>query len=120
MLSDRPHSSTSLRRGSGSSTSTSGSARGRWTSAPARVAPASAPRVPAAGAVAPPKRGLGEAVVAFRHRNFTLFWTGALVSNIGTWMQNITVPFALLYVMHTGPAWVGFATVSLLLPGVLL
>jgi MFS family permease len=83
------------------------------------AAPVSAPRVPAAGLTAPPKRGLREAVIAFRHRNFTLFWTGALVSNIGTWMQNITVPFALLYVMHTGPAWVGVATVSLLLPGVL-
>ena len=47
----------------------------------------------------PPKRGLREAVVAFRNRNFTLFWSGALISNIGTWMQNITVPFALL--VHT-------------------
>lgn len=25
---------------------------------------------------------------SFRHRDFTLFWSGALVSNTGTWMQN--------------------------------
>lgn len=25
---------------------------------------------------------------AFRHRGYTLFWSGALVSNVGTWMQN--------------------------------
>src|SRR5438046_3709858 len=83
------------------------------------AAPVSAPRVPAAGLTTPPKRGLGEAVVAFRHRNFTLFWTGALISNIGTWMQNVTVPYALLYIMHTGPAWVGVATVSQFLPGLI-
>ena len=25
---------------------------------------------------------------SFRHRDFTLFWSGALVSNVGSWMQN--------------------------------
>jgi MFS family permease len=25
---------------------------------------------------------------SFRHRDYTLFWSGAFVSNIGTWMQN--------------------------------
>ena len=35
------------------------------------------------------------------HRNFALFWTGALVSNAGTWMQNVTVPFVLLELTHS-------------------
>ena len=26
---------------------------------------------------------------ALRHRNFTLLWSGLLVSNVGTWMQNV-------------------------------
>ncbi len=30
-----------------------------------------------------------------RHRDFAVFWSAALLSNIGTWMQMITVPFAL-------------------------
>ena len=69
---------------------------------------------------APAQRGLRGAVVAFRYRDFRLFWTGALISNIGTWMQNLTVPYALLYVMHTSAVWVGIATISQFLPGVIL
>src|SRR5438477_3293545 len=68
----------------------------------------------------PKERGLRHAVIAFHHRNFTLFWTGALISNIGTWMQNLTVPYALLYVMKTSAVWVGIATVSQFMPGVIL
>ena len=37
--------------------------------------------------------GLRAAVAAFRYRNFALFWTGALVSNTGGWVQNVTVPY---------------------------
>ena len=28
---------------------------------------------------------------SFRYRDFTLFWSGALVSNVGTWMQNAAI-----------------------------
>jgi MFS family permease len=66
-----------------------------------------------------PQRGLLQAVVAFRHRDFALFWTGALLSNIGTWMQNITVPYV-LYRQTGSASWVGFAAFMQFIPGVLL
>lgn len=66
-----------------------------------------------------PRRGLRQAVVAFRHREYTLFWTGALVSNIGTWMQNVTVPYVLFKI--TGNAsWVGIAAFVQLFPTVVV
>lgn len=40
-----------------------------------------------------PERGLRVAVRALKHRDFALFWSSALVSSIGTWVQNTTVPF---------------------------
>src|SRR4051795_3652591 len=73
-------------------------------------------------AASPPHagRGLRQAGAALRHRNFALFWTGALISNIGTWMQNVTVPYVLLYVVHAPPVWVGVAAVGQFIPGVIL
>lgn len=63
--------------------------------------------------------GLRQAVVAFRYRNFRLFWIGALLSSTGTWVQWITVPFVVLEL--TGSAtWVGFTGFVQLLPGVLV
>ncbi|MEA3019588.1 MAG: hypothetical protein QOI47_1112, partial [Actinomycetota bacterium] len=40
-----------------------------------------------------PERGLRVAVRALKHRDFALFWSAALISNVGTWVQNTTVPF---------------------------
>jgi MFS family permease len=34
---------------------------------------------------------------SFRFRDFRLFWTGALLSNIGTWMQNAALAILVLY-----------------------
>jgi MFS family permease len=64
-------------------------------------------------------RGLRQAVRALRYRNFTLFWSGAFVSNIGTWMQNITVPYVLFQLTNSA-AWVGLATFVQFLPGMIL
>jgi len=33
---------------------------------------------------------------SFGHRNFTLFWTGNFLSNIGTWMQNLALGWLIL------------------------
>jgi MFS family permease len=40
-----------------------------------------------------PERGLRVAVRALKHRDFALFWSSALVSSVGTWVQNTTVPY---------------------------
>lgn len=62
--------------------------------------------------------GLRHSVRALRHRNFALFWTGALISNSGTWIQNATVPYV-LYQITDSEAWVGLSTFAQFLPGVL-
>ena len=52
---------------------------------------------------------------AFRHRDFRIFWTGAVVSNTGTWILNLTLPFVLFEL--TGSAlWVGAAVAAQFLP----
>jgi MFS family permease len=69
----------------------------------------------------PPGRrvGLRHAFSALAHRDFRRFWIGAAVSNIGTWMQNVTVPYVILLI--TGSAtWVGIAAFSQLFPTVIL
>lgn len=53
---------------------------------------------------------------ALRHRDYLVFWLGALVSNIGSWLQNLTVPFVVFQI--TGSAWwVGAATAAQFAPG---
>lgn len=61
----------------------------------------------------PVEPGLRSAVAALRYRNFALFWSGALVSNTGGWVQNVTVPYV-VYQLTDSPVWVGFAAFSLL------
>src|SRR5881396_4025914 len=50
-----------------------------------------------------PREALASRFRALRHRNFRLFWTGQLVSVIGTWMQSV----AQGWLMHrlTNSAW---------------
>lgn len=86
----------------------------RAAAAPPDQEPASRP-----GSPARPKRGLGQAVAALKHRNFALFWAGALVSNVGTWMQNVTVPIVLLELTDDA-TWVGLSTFATLMPGVVV
>jgi MFS family permease len=62
--------------------------------------------------------GLRSAVAAFRYRNFALFWTGALISNTGGWIQNVTVPYV-VFKLTDSETWVGFAAFSLLITAAL-
>lgn len=65
------------------------------------------------------KPGLRDALTAFRHRNFTLLWTGALLSNTGTWVENVTVPF-IVYGLTGSAAWLGFAAFMQFIPIVIV
>lgn len=60
-------------------------------------------------------RGLRHAFRALRYRDFALFWSGALVSNVGNWMQQATVPFV-LFQMTGSAAWIGLAAFLQFLP----
>jgi len=41
----------------------------------------------------PPSSAPGGALAALGHRDFRLFWIGAVVSNTGNWMQNAAIPY---------------------------
>jgi len=47
--------------------------------------------------------------VSFRNYNFRLFWTGQLVSQIGTWMQLVAMPWLVLQLTHS-PVALGTVT----------
>jgi MFS family permease len=49
-------------------------------------------------AEAAPARMLG----ALRHRNYRLFFTGQIVSTVGTWMQSVAMPWLALELTHSG------------------
>ena len=57
----------------------------------------------------------GGALAAMRHRDFALFFSAALVSNTGTWMQTITVPFVLDQLTHS-TVWVGLGALGTFFP----
>jgi MFS family permease len=63
-------------------------------------------------------RGLGEMFRALRHRNFLLFWSGAFLSNTGTWMQAVAQGWLVLQLTDS-PFWLGFDGFMATLPGLL-
>ena len=66
-----------------------------------------------------PAQGFRHAARAFRHRDFTIFWLGALASNTGSWVQNLAVPYV-LYEVTESAFWVGLSTFTQFLPVMLL
>lgn len=63
--------------------------------------------------------GLRDAMAAFRHRDFAVFWTGAVLSNTGSWIQRTAVPYV-VFEMTGSATWVGFAAFAGLIPAVLM
>jgi MFS family permease len=58
-------------------------------------------------------------VAALRYRNFALFWTGALLSNSGTWIQAIAIGYVVNELTHSAPL-VSFASFMQFLPIVVM
>ena len=64
-----------------------------------------------------PTRTSGRAVLA--NRNFAVYFWSATISNAGSFMQGITVPFT-LYELTKSNSWVGFGSVAALIPSLLV
>jgi MFS family permease len=56
---------------------------------------------------------------ALSHRNFRLFWTGAFLSNVGTWTQAVAQGL-LVYQLTNSPFWLGLDAFMATAPGLLL
>src|SRR5437660_4542423 len=63
-------------------------------------------------------RGVSEMFRALRHRNFLLFWSGAFLSNTGTWMQAVAQGWLVLQLTNS-PFWLGFDGFMSTIPGLL-
>jgi MFS family permease len=61
----------------------------------------------------------GTRFAALQYRNFTLLWTGLIVSNVGTWMQNVGQGWLVLQLTNS-PLWLGLLGLSFALPMILL
>jgi MFS family permease len=55
---------------------------------------------------------------ALRNRNFTLLWAGLIVSNVGTWMQNVGQGWLILQLKNS-PLWLGLLGLSFAVPMIL-
>jgi len=67
-------------------------------------------------------RGATRASEMFRalsHRNYRLFWSGAFLSNIGTWMQTVAQSLLVFQLTQSG-TWLGADSFMATVPGLLL
>src|SRR3990172_1651981 len=61
-----------------------------------RVTRGRASTPPCPGSIADRMTSLGHGFAAVRHRNFRLYWTGQIISLVGTWMQTVSQPWLVL------------------------
>ena len=64
------------------------------------------------------ERRSGTSFRVLRERDFAVFWSAALVSNTGSWMQTIAVPFVVYQMTHS-TAWLGFAAFMNFIPAMI-
>ena len=53
---------------------------------------------------------------AFSSRNFVLLWSGLIVSNVGTWMQNVAQSWVIYEMTHNDPLYLGWLGLSFSVP----
>ena len=56
---------------------------------------------------------------ALQYRNFKLIWSGLIVSNMGTWMQNVANGWLVLQLTNS-PLWLGLLGLSFAIPMIIL
>ena len=56
---------------------------------------------------------------SLQHRNFRLLWAGLIVSNTGTWMQNVAQGWLVLQLTNS-PFWLGLLGLSFAIPMIVL
>src|SRR5919199_5790200 len=56
---------------------------------------------------------------ALSHRNYRLFWMGAFLSNVGTWMQAVAQGWLVLQLTNS-PFWLGLDAFMATAPGLIL
>src|SRR5207253_11321725 len=64
-------------------------------------------------------RGVSEMFRALGHRNFRLFWSGAFLSNTGSWMQAVAQGWLVLSLSNS-PFWLGVDGFMAAAPGLFL
>src|SRR5437773_1471641 len=55
---------------------------------------------------------------SLRYRNYRLLWTGAILSNVGTWMQSVALAW-FVFLITRSAFWVSFVTFANFIPTVL-
>jgi MFS family permease len=58
-------------------------------------------------------------ISAFSIPDYRIFWSGAFLSNIGMWLQGLTVPY-LIFQMTSSVLWLGIVAVAQFIPQVLM
>src|SRR6266581_1244837 len=66
-----------------------------------------------------PAKSAGGMFRALSHRNFRLFWAGAFLSNVGTWMQAVAQGWLVLQLTNS-PFWLGVDGFMATAPGMFL
>jgi MFS family permease len=71
------------------------------------------------GTTAPPGARTTGTFASLQHRNFAMFWAAAIISNSGSTMQSVTVPFV-IYGITGSAVWLGVSAAVSFVPTVLV